>query len=316
MSTKKNITISINPTYLCNFRCSFCYLSKNQLSDSSQISIDKLFNKLSDIAAEYSISHIDLYGGEVGILSDDYLNLLIKTIKIFYTKKINIITNFYKINHRFLEDDIDLTISWDDVAREKSEIVFSNMKNLKKPFHILTLASDIILQFTNEDISKYVSKLNSLEYLETLEIKPYSLNSHHIQNCNFTHYENFIIKLLNIEKKFKFKFENKSKINDSLNKKYSAWSDDHIYLQPNGEFAVLEFDENLKEYFMEVESISEYKKWTYLEKEKIASNTFCSQCRFFGSCLSEHLQNVKSLDNSCNGFYNLLDWYEKTIFQK
>jgi hypothetical protein len=92
----------------------------------------------------------------------------------------------------------------------------------------------------------------------------------------------------------------------------NRFSDDHIYLTPSGQFAVLEFDLNNNEYFSELNSIEEYVKWALNEKSRVSKNKFCSACEYNGSCLSEHLQDVKSLDNGCNGFKHLLNWYKST----
>jgi hypothetical protein len=82
---------------------------------------------------------------------------------------------------------------------------------------------------------------------------------------------------------------------------------------PNGNFAVLDFDENLNEYFKPLQDFSEYQKWSDEEKSLIRNNTYCSRCKYLGSCLSEHLQPVKTLEFSCNGFRGLLDKYQHEI---
>ena len=48
-------------------------------------------------------------------------------------------------------------------------------------------------------------------------------------------------------------------------------------------------------------------------KDRVVKNPYCSQCDYLGSCLSEHLRDVKSLTYSCNGFKHLLDWYNERI---
>ena len=40
------ITVSINPSYFCNFRCNFCYLTSKQLGDQKQIPLPILDKKL------------------------------------------------------------------------------------------------------------------------------------------------------------------------------------------------------------------------------------------------------------------------------
>ena len=48
-----------------------------------------------------------------------------------------------------------------------------------------------------------------------------------------------------------------------------------------------------------------------IEKERVNKNPYCSKCSYLGSCLSEHLRDVKDLTYSCNGFKHLLDWYNE-----
>ena len=47
----KPITVSINPSYFCNFSCDFCYLTPEQLKDQKRISLvdlDKRLNQISE----------------------------------------------------------------------------------------------------------------------------------------------------------------------------------------------------------------------------------------------------------------------------
>ena len=70
-------------------------------------------------------------------------------------------------------------------------------------------------------------------------------------------------------------------------------------------------DLNDNEFFLEYETLDEYFKWCNNEKKRVEKNKFCTKCDYFGHCLSEHLRDVKSLDNSCNGFKHLIDWYKR-----
>ena len=67
------------------------------------------------------------------------------------------------------------------------------------------------------------------------------------------------------------------------------------------------------EYFLEFDRFEEYLKWTEIEKDRVTHNPYCSKCDYLGSCLSEHLRDVKDLTYSCNGFKHLLDWYNERI---
>jgi hypothetical protein len=96
------------------------------------------------------ISHVDLYGGEIGLLQDDYLNELIDRIHSTYDTTISIITNLSAVRDVFLRDDIELSVSYDFDAREKQQIVLTNMMMLTRPFSVLTLASEKVIN-TNVD---------------------------------------------------------------------------------------------------------------------------------------------------------------------
>ena len=84
-----SMNLSINPTYYCNFRCDFCYLTPEQLGDRQQINLAVLDQRLSEIP---KINHIDLYGGEIGLLKPDYFYAMKDIIRKYYDDEININT--------------------------------------------------------------------------------------------------------------------------------------------------------------------------------------------------------------------------------
>ena len=67
-----NITVSINPSYFCNFKCNYCYLTPDQLKDQKKIPLTILDKRLEEISKVRNIEWIDLYGGEIGALKKDY----------------------------------------------------------------------------------------------------------------------------------------------------------------------------------------------------------------------------------------------------
>ncbi|MFN3453366.1 MAG: radical SAM protein [Pseudobdellovibrio sp.] len=306
----EKIKLSINPTYYCNFRCKFCYLSEDQLSDPKKLLLDTLLHRLNEIGSFRLIESVDIYGGEVSLLSEDYFRDLKRIIRAYYSDPISVITNLKVVRPYLLTDDIDLSVSWDYFAREHYQVVYENMKSLEIPFHILTLASQEIVNMSDSELDQYVISLNQLQNLKTIEIKPYSFNKYNKQSVTFKEYEVFIKRLITKKNSFKFDFINELKIKESLQKKYSSWSDDHLYIDPAGDYRVLEFTDDGEEYFEKVNTFLDYEKWAAKEKLQVKNNSYCGSCKYLGHCLSEHLQMVKSTENSCNGFYNLLDWYE------
>lgn len=299
--------LSVNPWYYCNFRCDFCYLTESQLEDTKLLPITLLDRRLKEITEHHKIDMVDLYGGEVGILPKDYVRQLKELLHGYGIYDINIITNLSMINDVILDEDFYISVSYDFEAREKHDLVWKNMLLLENPFSVLILASPKVLEM---DVESMISTLNLIGNINSVEIKPYSPNQANQHSVNYTDYEEFVKKWIDSPIKKNFIFCNENQIKDSILKIKNSFSDDHIYITPSGNYGVLEFDLNDNEYFLEYDSLEQYFEWCLIEKERVAKNTFCGNCEYFGNCLSEHLREVKNLDNSCNGFKLLLDWYK------
>ena len=298
------MNVSINPSYFCNFRCDFCYLTPEQLGNQKKIPLEKLDQLLKDIP---KIDYVDLYGGEIGALKKDYFYGLKDTVRNHYTDEINIITNYSMLHDGFFEDDVYLSVSYDFEAREKSELVYKNMLMSPVPIAVLILATPEVI---NKDVEEMVTMLNMCSSVDSVEIKPYSINQANAHNVTHKEFEQFVIKWIEPSTPKKFQFINEDNIQASLNKEYNAFSDNHIYITPNGKYGVLEFDKNDKEYFLELDTWEDYIAWTNKEKESNVSE-ICHSCEYFGTCLTEHYRYVKDLNNSCNGYKGLLDYYAR-----
>ena len=299
------MNLSINPTYYCNFRCDFCYLTQKQLSDKKVLSLETLHRRLDDISQHDIIDKVDLYGGELGILSKRYWDELISLLQMHGIHDINLITNLSMINEITLDKRVYTSVSYDFEAREDHERVYKNMALLDKPFSILMLASPKFLEIDTEYM---INSLNLLPNLESVEIKPYSSNQSNTHTVYYTDFEKKVKSFFQYEKKFNF--VNEDLLESVLNKQRNSFSDDHVYITPSGNFAVLEFDLNDNEFFLEYDTYEKYKSWCQKEKQRVGKNKFCSSCEYFGNCLSEHLREVKNLDDSCNGFKHLIDWFK------
>jgi sulfatase maturation enzyme AslB (radical SAM superfamily) len=295
--------VSINPSYFCNFRCDFCYLTDSQLGDQKRISVERLEELLSQIP---NIDYIDLYGGEIGALKKNYFYDLKTSIRKYYHGEINIITNYSMMHPGFFDDDVYLSVSYDFEAREKSDLVFQNMMMSKVPIAVLVLASPRVLEM---DVDNMISLLNLCTSVESVEIKPYSINQANNHAVTHSQFEEFVLKWIESPVRKNFEFINLNKIKDSYYKRYNAFSDDHVYITPNGKFGVLEFDLDDKEYFLELDGWDDYIRWS--EKEKLTMSDICRSCEYFGNCLTEHYRYVKDLNNGCNGYKGLLDWYKR-----
>jgi MoaA/NifB/PqqE/SkfB family radical SAM enzyme len=131
------LTVSINPTYLCNFRCEFCYLTSSHLLDKKKLSKDVLEQRLIDIQKNgYKIDHVDLYGGEIGLLPLSYLEEMDDLLKDDGNPSINIISNLSLINPYFLKEHVELSVSFDFEHRQEHEKVLQNIIGLPRDISI------------------------------------------------------------------------------------------------------------------------------------------------------------------------------------
>ena len=299
------MNLSINPTYYCNFACDFCYLTTEQLNDRHKITPLWLENSLQQITDK--VGHVDLYGVEIGLLSPEYYYSLKKVIRNHYKGPININTNLSAFPDFFRDEDVTLSVSYDFHAREKEQHILNNMMNANKDLSVLILASPKVLEM---DVEFMIFTLNMISNVKSVEIKPYSVNQANQHNVTHKDFEDFVIRFDEANTVKNFNFQNIDNIYDSIEGKYDAFSNDHVYITPRGKFGVLEFDKYDREYFKEYDTYHEYQTWAREEPENNLSD-ICKTCSYYGKCLTEHYRYVKDLTNSCNGYKGLLDYYER-----
>lgn len=299
------MNLSINPWYYCNFRCDFCYLTPAQLADKQLLPISVLSQRIAEVLEHEPVGMVDIYGGEIGVLPIDYWNEMIDTLHVYGIDDINLITNLSMVNDITTDERVFTSVSYDFDVREQSDKVFRNMALLDKPFSVLMLASPKLIAM---DVEQMIAAFNTLTNLVSVEIKPYSSNQANQLDCSYTDYENFVKRWITSSTRA-FDLSNEHLLDSVVNRSRNAFSDDHVYITPSGKYGVLEFDLNDNEYFLEYDSIEQYFQWCEQERVRVSKNQFCSACKYYGSCLSEHLREVKTLDNGCNGMFNLIEWY-------
>jgi hypothetical protein len=253
------------------------------------------------------IDHVDLYGGEVLLLPDVYLERLISTIREKYTGSINIITNLSCTRSILFDPSITLSVSFDFDCREQSDKVWRNIQLINKNVHILMLASPCLME---KNVDTMISILNTQRNIKTVEIKPYSPNRANVLPTSVEEYEAFVKQWITSPVTKHFKFINETLLRDSINHTYNAFSDNHIYVTPAGEMAVLDFTNQNTEYFKIVETLDEYIEWTRMEKSHVQTSSVCGSCEYLGNCNTEHYRNVTKLTPSCDGHLQLIRWFK------
>lgn len=303
-----HINVSLNPWYFCNFRCKNCYLTEEQLSNRQLLMLEELDKRLIEITSSgHTLGHADIYGGEAMLMPKGYIQEMKSILHSHGIKEIEIITNLSALNKDVVDDpDFGISVSYDFSERERHEEVFENMLKLQRPFSILTLATPEVIRL---DLDEMIMQMSLLGNLICWEIKQYSPNQANQVKVTYHEYEDFIKRIIGHPLDRHYEFMNEKMLIQASKMTRNSFSDDHVYITPSGKFAVLEFDLNENEYFLELDSFNDYLEWTLLEKTRVFNNKFCSNCEFTGKCLSEHLRKVVSLDNGCSGGYDLMKWF-------
>lgn len=304
---KSPITISLNPTYYCNMQCGWCYLTTEQLRDKSTVlDLSVLEDRLVEVMSEYDIGAVELYGGEITQLPESYQKDLYELLEQYDIPYISVITNYTRPDAYILQlPKVHIAVSYDGPVRENHERVMRSMQVSEVPLSILTLVSrDLLDTITPE---WYVETLNTLDIMAA-ELLPYSSNQANQHTVRYTEYEDFVRAVIDHPDR-QFKLTNVDYITECIQGTRNAYSNDHIYITPKGEFAILDFDDLGREQFVPVEDIEAYQEWTRREVT-LTDEGLCLGCEYRGRCLSEHLHVVHTREDSCNGFYNLIKTYD------
>lgn len=292
--------VSINPLYRCNFRCTNCYLTEAQLQSRQLLDLTTLHDRLSELP---EITAVELYGGEVTLLDETYVKELKAVVRRFYDGPISVTTNFFQVPEWLYADDIDINVSYDFSHRPHHDKVFTNMLIFSRPVNVIVLATPEVM---NDDVHGQIDIIRSLANLNSVEIKPYSPNQANARPGTNEQYVEYV-------KQWIYRFPNNRLrnihlLNEVVDGDRNAFSDDHVYITPNGKYGVLEFDEYDREYFLELGTYPQYVQWTEEEKHQRLSEV-CRSCEFKGKCLTEHYRRNEGVDNECSGFKSLIQWW-------
>lgn len=282
--------VSINPLYLCNFRCKYCYLTPEQLSDRTVLPIDILLTKLDSIP---NLEGIELYGGEPSLLAPEYVDAILNR---YVTIPISVTTNGSKIPKWFYDSRVSINISYDFDVRPHNNIVFNNILKLERPIAINVLVTPELLE---RDVIADIRFINSIKNIEYVELKPYSSNQSNQNNFDEA-YINYVALWLDNS----HKTVTEQRILDKAN----YFESPHVFLTPSGDFAILDFDINGNEFFRTID-IAEINGILEEESNMVFGGN-CSSCQYVGVCLTEHYRKTDGIDNIyCSGGRILIDAY-------
>lgn len=288
---KENIYITICPTYKCNLKCQFCYLTN--LSSDNLLNLNQLSNRLNEIAMIYNIVQIDVYGGQISILDEEYLKQLF-SMCFKYVNRINITTNLTYIPQIFYDQNIIINVGWDYIYKKNNEIA---IKNIYKLYQKTKKEINVIMSSKN----LYKHKETILQILNNLPIYsfkyiPYIKTKQLQEQMDLYHYEQTIKYF--ITHPIKPICYNKLLLQNGIKQQSN-----HVFISPLNELQIITFN-NCYEEFISLNNIRQLKS-----KNKQMFQCLC--CQHNINCQSQHKNSLLKTNYDCIGLFKLIQWFNK-----
>lgn len=296
--------VHVMPTYRCNLYCPYCYL-KGVEHNAEAVDIKTVKLRLQQIAANYEIERINIYGGEISLLPDEYLAQLFDTCRTV-TGNITGVTNLSRpeIIERF--PGIFWTVSINDERPNNDEVIMKlltrkdrlNLSQVVTPSAIKKGAMQCL-----RDASLMGKSIEFLRYSPS--------RSNFIWNLTNKDYEDFMMDVIKYQHLYPIYVQNMGDLKDCVTRSYNAYADSNIFIDPWGNLNTIGYVGEL-EYFKKISDIKELADIVKKEKEKFSKQ--CSGCPYEGHCYAEHL-HIHQKGDVCCGMINLVSFYEKNIHQ-
>lgn len=297
----KNLTLSIMPSYKCNFKCQYCYLG-NLIQNDNLLNLENLESSLLELKQLYNIKNVSLYGGELSLLDNVYLQHLVDLIKIKLPKSsISLTSNFSNENILTfcLLNNIKLNVSLNEERYQYSKTLQQIKKYTGTKLFDLTVVvlPSIINKHTNE-LYKFYNDLGFdvffIQHHNSIHQKSYSISLD-----QFSKFLYDFICYHSMQSDAKFKIENLNVLNDT---EFNPNTESYLFINPNGKYCTTVFKDNIEHYV----TFDNLQQWqTFCEKSYQMYENSCSTCKFFNRCKAEHLETLNN-DNECSGLKHLL----------
>ena len=295
--------ISICPNFFCNLNCTYCYLGKHR-KNNNILSLPILKNNLDDILNTFkNIEAINIFGGEISLLSEDYLVELNNLCKK-YTKNIYITTN--GLNDNIFNIFDNFSISYNE-ERKSNNIIKHKLLYFEKNYNLSIVLLPSIL---NDNPQVFFDSINHSN-CKHITFQFYSPSVTADKNYMITDKEQaeclkrYLTYYLKNNNKYFFKITNLYTIKDCLLKRFDPLQSSNIFILPNGSFASIKYTNTNLEYFKPYTNINAFIEDCQNEIFKYKQK--CSSCKYYKHCYTEHL----NLNKKCSGYKSLLDYFEK-----
>ena len=302
--------LHVMPTYSCNINCGYCYLGnlRKEYKIINKIELNSALSKVDTLIANgtlrENITHIDIYGGDIFEIPVSYLKCSI--IKPLLDRYQEASVNIVGIGNDRTPFVTDLLMR--DLIDEYGERVsWSVSYNKERPNNKKTLQTLSMLQYQPKDAlvvlfprnikdpKEYLKELNALhvDYITFLQYFPSNKNSQYA-TISYEEFNSMMIKLLHEyfsnRKDYKFKIDNINDLNDVINGNYNVYTDEAIFINPNGQLGFIDYKEfggNIVEYYKSFDKLADIA--VFLDQERKLYEKSCKDCIRFNHCYPEHL---------------------------
>lgn len=287
--------VSIMPSYYCNANCDYCYLG-NLVRNKTLLNLKVLKRMLIQLSNTQKDLNVCVYGGEISLLDESYLDELFSICKQF-TSKISAVSNFTKPDIATIceRNNVKLGISL-NVERKINASVEKKLLKHKPKIALSIVVLPSVLNKSPNQVLEYCAQFKP----ESVRFIQYSNSVLAKKQYNITNkeFEDFLIAIHSCysENAYSFKIENfEHVIKNPL-------AMDCIFITPKNKFAQVAFTERNEEFFVEFDSLLEYNKFCMKE---IAIKKQCLYCKYLKTkCAADHLKHKPSND-ICNGLLRL-----------
>ncbi len=297
----KNLTLSIMPSYKCNFKCQYCYLG-NLIQSDNLLSLENLESSLLELKQLYNIKNVSLYGGELSLLDNVYLQRLADLIKLQLPKSsISLTSNFSNENILTfcLLNNIKLNVSLNEERYQYSKTL-QQIKEYTgtKLFDLTVVVLPSIINRPINELYKFYNKLG----FDVFFIQHH--NSVYKKSCSISldQFSRFLYDFIcyhSMQSDAKFKIENLNVLNDT---DFDPNTEGYLFINPNGKYCTTVFKNNIEQYV----TFDNLQQWqTFCEKSYQTYIKSCSTCKYFNKCKAEHLETLNN-NNECSGLKRLL----------
>lgn len=294
--------LSIIPSYICNFHCNYCYLG-NLTYNNKVLSIEKIKQRVNEISSKYKIDRVVLFGGEISLLNKNYIDELYNFLNKYDLSFVTNLSQDWFINYSLCKN-VHLSIS----LNEERPYYKETLEKIKKLRNVKNICLSVVV--LPSILNKNPSEL--LSFYEDLGLDIIFIQYHPSIYCDVKYnittkqFSNFLYNILKEKEKYEYSFtiHNEIILKDDT---YKSTADNFLFINPNGNFSSIKYNEKEEEYYVEFNTLKEWE--SFCKEEKTWYYKKCNNCKYFGKCKAEHLINLNK--NNCSGLYNLLEKYNK-----